>query len=152
MLHGVLGRDEAGRKQAIGAIGPVWDGNEVWLIVAVAAMFAAFPSWYATMFSGFYLLMLVTLVGLILRGVSFEFRGKRDSLRWRRFWSGALTGQSGRAAADRHRLRQPAAPACRSTTSRSTPVASGTCSTVMPCSPDSPSCPSVSPTGLRLSR
>ena len=90
MLHGVLGRDEAGRKDAIGAIGPVWDGNEVWLIVAVAAMFAAFPSWYATMFSGFYLLMLVTLVGLILRGVSFEFRSHAAGPRGRRIWSATL--------------------------------------------------------------
>jgi cytochrome d ubiquinol oxidase subunit II len=91
MLHGVLGRDEAGRKDAIGAIGPVWDGNEVWLIVAVAAMFAAFPSWYATMFSGFYLLMLVALVGLILRGVSFEFRSHAAGPGGRRIWSATLT-------------------------------------------------------------
>jgi cytochrome d ubiquinol oxidase subunit II len=91
MLHGVVGRDEVGRRVAIGTIGPLWDGNEVWLIVAAAGTFAAFPGWYATMFSGFYLLFLLMLAALIARGVSFEFRGKRDSVRWRRTWDAALT-------------------------------------------------------------
>jgi cytochrome d ubiquinol oxidase subunit II len=94
MLHGVVGRSEAGRRVAIGAIGPLWDGNEVWLIVAGAGMFAAFPGWYATMFSGFYLAFLLLLVALIARGVSFEFRGKRESVRWRRTWDAAMTGGS----------------------------------------------------------
>jgi cytochrome bd ubiquinol oxidase subunit II len=94
MLHGVVGGSEAGRRVAIGAIGPLWDGNEVWLIVAAAGMFAAFPGWYATMFSGFYLAFLLLLVALIARGVSFEFRGKRDSARWRRTWDAAMTGGS----------------------------------------------------------
>jgi cytochrome bd-type quinol oxidase subunit 2 len=94
MLHGVIGRDEAGRRTAINTIGPLWDGNEVWLITAGAAMFAAFPGWYATMFSGMYLALVLLLVALILRGVSFEYRGKRDSLRWRRTWDGLLTGGS----------------------------------------------------------
>jgi cytochrome d ubiquinol oxidase subunit II len=94
MLHGVVGRSETGRRVAIGAIGPLWDGNEVWLIVAAAGMFAAFPGWYATMFSGFYLAFLLLLVALIARGVSFEFRGKRDSARWRRTWDAAMTGGS----------------------------------------------------------
>jgi cytochrome bd ubiquinol oxidase subunit II len=94
MLHGLVGRDEVGRRVAIGAIGPLWDGKEVWLIVAAAGMFAAFPGWYATMFSGFYLAFLLLLVALIARGVSFEFRGKRDSARWRRTWDAALTGGS----------------------------------------------------------
>jgi cytochrome d ubiquinol oxidase subunit II len=94
MLHGVVGRDEAGRRVAIGTIGPVWDGNEVWLIVAAAGMFAAFPGWYATMFSGFYLALLLLLAALIVRGVSFEFRGKRESARWRRTWDAAMTGGS----------------------------------------------------------
>src|SRR5439155_20649926 len=62
MLHGVVGRDEGGRDVAVRSIGPVWDGNEVWLITAVAVTFAAFPTWYATMFSGFYPLILVVLV------------------------------------------------------------------------------------------
>ena len=91
LLHGVLGRDEAGRRAVINTIGPLWDGNEVWLIVAAAAMFAAFPAWYATMFSGFYLPVVLLLAALIVRGTSFEFRGKRDSRRWRRTWDGLLT-------------------------------------------------------------
>ena len=94
MLHGVVGRDEQGRRLAIHTIGPLWDGNEVWLIVAAAGTFAAFPGWYATMFSGFYLAFLLLLVALIARGVSFEFYGKRDSARWRRAWDAATTGGS----------------------------------------------------------
>jgi cytochrome bd ubiquinol oxidase subunit II len=91
MLHAVVGRDETGRRVAIGTIGPLWDGNEVWLIVAVAGMFAAFPGWYATMFSGFYLLVVLLLAGLIVRGVSFEFRDKVEHARWRHTWDGLLT-------------------------------------------------------------
>src|SRR6478672_3293373 len=94
MLHGVLGKNEAGRRAAINTIGPLWDGNEVWLIVAGASMFAAFPGWYATMFSGFYVAMVLLLAALIARGVSFEFRGKRDSPRWHRTWDGLMTGGS----------------------------------------------------------
>jgi cytochrome bd ubiquinol oxidase subunit II len=91
MLHGVVGRDDAERRAVINTIGPLWDGNEVWLIVAGAAMFAAFPGWYATMFSGMYLAMALLLASLIIRGVAFEYRGKRDAARWRRTWDGALT-------------------------------------------------------------
>jgi cytochrome d ubiquinol oxidase subunit II len=91
MLHSVVGRDDAERRAAINTIGPLWDGNEVWLIVAAAAMFAAFPGWYATMFSGFYLAFVLILVALIIRGVSFEYRGKRDAARWRRTWDGLMT-------------------------------------------------------------
>jgi cytochrome bd-type quinol oxidase subunit 2 len=94
MLHGVMGRDEGGRDAAVRAIGPVWDGNEVWLIVAVAVTFAAFPAWYATMLSGFYPLFVVVLVALILRGVSFEFRAHASGERSRRVWSGTLTAGS----------------------------------------------------------
>jgi cytochrome bd ubiquinol oxidase subunit II len=94
MLHGVVGQDEAGRRAAINTIGPLWDGNEVWLIVAGAAMFAAFPGWYATMFSGFYLALVLLLAALIVRGVSFEYRGKRDAVRWRRTWDALLTAGS----------------------------------------------------------
>jgi cytochrome d ubiquinol oxidase subunit II len=94
MLHGVAGKDEAGRRAAINTIGPLWDGNEVWLIVAAAAMFAAFPGWYATMLSGFYLVVVVLLAALIVRGVSFEYRGKRDAVRWRRTWDVSLTAGS----------------------------------------------------------
>lgn len=94
MLHGVVGRDEAGRRAAVSTIGPLWDGNEVWLVVAGAAMFAAFPGWYATMFSGFYLAVVVLLVALIVRGVSFEFRGKVAGPRWLRTWDVLMTGGS----------------------------------------------------------
>ena len=91
MLHGFVGHSDDERRVAINAIGPVWDGNEVWLIVAGAGMFAAFPEWYATMFSGFYLALVAVLVALIIRGVSFEFRAQRDSAAWRWTWSAALT-------------------------------------------------------------
>jgi cytochrome bd ubiquinol oxidase subunit II len=94
MLHGLVGRDDQGRRTALSAIGPLWDGNEVWLIVAAAGMFAAFPGWYATMFSGFYLVFVLLLVALIARGVSFEFRDRRESPRWRRTWAAATTGGS----------------------------------------------------------
>ena len=91
MLHSVVGRDDAERRAAINTIGPLWDGNEVWLIVAGAAMFAAFPGWYATMFSGMYLALALLLASLIIRGVAFEYRGKRDAADWRRTWDVALT-------------------------------------------------------------
>ena len=86
ILLPVLGRDNRERRLLINTIGPVWDGNEVWLIVAGGATFAAFPEWYATLFSGFYLPLLIILVALIVRGVAFEYRGKRDDDRWRRRW------------------------------------------------------------------
>ncbi len=89
-LHPWIGRTEEGRRVAINTIGPWWDGNEVWLIVAGAALFAAFPEWYATMFSALYLALLVILVALFARGVSFEYRGKRESQRWRSGWTWAL--------------------------------------------------------------
>src|SRR5215831_6597153 len=94
MLHNIVGRDEAGRRTVINTIGPLWDGNEVWLIVAGAATFAAFPGWYATWFSGMYLALVLLLAALMARGTSFEFRGKRDSVAWRRMWDGLLTGGS----------------------------------------------------------
>jgi len=83
ILLPVLGRSEASRRVMINSIGPFWDGNEVWLITAGGATFAAFPGWYASMFSSFYLALLIILVALIVRGVSFEFRGKRDGAPWR---------------------------------------------------------------------
>ncbi|WP_296197713.1 cytochrome d ubiquinol oxidase subunit II [uncultured Microbacterium sp.] len=79
-----LGKDDIGRRQIINTIGPVWDLNETWVIVAGACLFAAFPEWYATLFSGFYLPLLLILLALILRGVSFEYRHQRDSLKWKR--------------------------------------------------------------------
>jgi len=94
ILLPVLGRDNADRRLMINAIGPVWDGNEVWLLTAGGATFAAFPLWYASMFSGFYLALLLILVALIVRGVCFEFRGKVDSPRWRARWDWAIFGGS----------------------------------------------------------
>ena len=91
MLHDAVGTDDAGRRAAINTIGPLWDGNEVWLIVAGAAMFAAFPGWYATMFSAYYLALVLVLASLIIRGVAFEYRGKRDAASWRRTWDVCLT-------------------------------------------------------------
>ncbi|GAA2075090.1 cytochrome d ubiquinol oxidase subunit II [Microbacterium hatanonis] len=79
-----LAKDDVGRRQIINTIGPVWDLNETWLIVAGACLFAAFPEWYATLFSGFYLPLLLILLALIARGVSFEYRHQRDGLRWKR--------------------------------------------------------------------
>ena len=86
MLLRLVGRDSTERRAVIHTIGPVWDGNEVWLLVAGGATFAAFPEWYATLFSGFYLPLLLILVALIVRGVAFEFRGKHDDPRWRNLW------------------------------------------------------------------
>jgi cytochrome d ubiquinol oxidase subunit II len=90
MLLPLLGRGDAERRVMVNTIGPVWDGNEVWLIVAGGAMFAAFPSWYASLFSAAYLPLLLVLVALIVRGVAFEYRGKVDSPRWRRNWDRAI--------------------------------------------------------------
>jgi cytochrome d ubiquinol oxidase subunit II len=90
MLSLLTGRDDLDRRLCLNAIGPTWDGNEVWLIVAGGATFAAFPAWYATMFSGFYLALFLVLAALIVRGVALEFRGKRDSVRWRVGWDWAL--------------------------------------------------------------
>ena len=95
MLHKVVGRTDTEQRVAINAIGPFWDGNEVWLIVAGAAMFAAFPGWYATLFSGLYLALLLVLVALMARGASFEFGDKVRSPRWRRTWTWATTLSSG---------------------------------------------------------
>ncbi len=91
MLLPVLPRDERERQVMFETIGPVWDGNEVWLVVAAGATFAAFPAWYATMFSGFYIALLLVLFFLIVRVVSFEWRTKSDSPRWRAVWLWANT-------------------------------------------------------------
>ena len=82
-------RDELDRRLCLNAVGPTWDGNEVWLIVAGGATFAAFPLWYAKLFSGFYLALFLVLVALIARGVSFEFRDKRPERRWKATWDWA---------------------------------------------------------------
>ncbi len=85
-----LAKSDTERRVMINTIGPVWDGNEVWVLVAGGATFAAFPEWYATLFSGFYLPLLLILVALILRGLAFEYRAKRDDDRWRRRWDAAI--------------------------------------------------------------
>ena len=90
MLLPVLARDDTERRVLYNCIGPVWDGNEVWLLVAGGATFAAFPEWYATLFSGFYLPLLAILLCLIVRGLAFEYRHQRDSDTWRRRWDAAL--------------------------------------------------------------
>ncbi len=91
MLHSFLGRTDTERRVIINSIGPVWDGNEVWLIVAGAVIFAAFPAWYATMFSALYLALVLALVALIVRGLSFEWQRKFADPRWRHFWRWGLS-------------------------------------------------------------
>ena len=90
MLVPFLGKNDQGRRVVINTVGPHWDGNEVWLLTAGGAMFAAFPGWYATLFSGLYLPLFLVLVGLIVRGVAFEYRSKRESRTWRTAWDWAL--------------------------------------------------------------
>jgi cytochrome bd ubiquinol oxidase subunit II len=85
-----VGREDRERRIVINSIGPVWDGNEVWLLTAGGAMFAAFPNWYATLFSGFYVALFLILIALIVRGVAFEFRSKDENPRWRSLWDGAI--------------------------------------------------------------
>jgi cytochrome d ubiquinol oxidase subunit II len=98
MLMRAVGRSEAERRAVLHTIGPIWDGNEVWLLVAGGATFAAFPQWYATLFSGFYLALFLILAALIVRNVAFEFWGKGDSERWRSRWEWAMVGGSFLAA------------------------------------------------------
>jgi cytochrome bd ubiquinol oxidase subunit II len=86
MLLPFVSRNEEERGVLLRTIGPVWDGNEVWLVVAGGATFAAFPAWYASMFSGFYIALLLVLFFLIIRVVSFEWRAKSTSPRWRSVW------------------------------------------------------------------
>ncbi len=92
------GRDAADserrKRVMLTTIGPHWDGNEVWLLTAGGATFAAFPHWYATMFSAFYLPLLLVLVALIVRNMGFEYRGKRDNETWRKRWDLAIIGGS----------------------------------------------------------
>jgi len=90
ILMSFLGKDDKGRRLALNAIGPHWDGNEVWLLVAGGATFAAFPHWYATLFSGFYLALLLMLLGLIVRAVALEYRSKDQNPRWRALWDGLV--------------------------------------------------------------
>ncbi|KAB1986588.1 cytochrome d ubiquinol oxidase subunit II [Streptomyces triticiradicis] len=90
ILTKLLARDRTEKRVLINTIGPVWDGNEVWLLTAGGATFAAFPEWYATLFSGFYLPLLIILVCLIVRGVAFEYRAKRPEEHWQRNWETAI--------------------------------------------------------------
>jgi len=91
MLIKSFAKTDAERDVVIRTIGPHWDGNEVWLITAGGAMFASFPMWYATLFSGYYLVLFLILAALIFRGVSFEFRANMETARWRTFWEWAAT-------------------------------------------------------------
>lgn len=85
-----VAKDDIERRMLINTVGPHWDGNEVWLITAGGAMFAAFPQWYATLFSGFYIALFFMLIALIIRGVAFEFRSKDDHPLWKKFWDWAI--------------------------------------------------------------
>ena len=85
-----LGKDDVDRRVLINTIGPVWDLNETWVIVAGASLFAAFPEWYATMFSGFYLALLLILLALIARGVSFEYRHQRPQSQWKKWFDAMI--------------------------------------------------------------
>lgn len=90
MLLPFVAKTDNERRAVINTIGPVWDGNEVWMITAGGAMFAAFPHMYATLFSGFYMALVFMLIGLIIRGVAFEFRSKREDPAWRERWDWAI--------------------------------------------------------------
>jgi cytochrome d ubiquinol oxidase subunit II len=90
LLMPFIGRTDRERRAVVATIGPVWDANEVWLITAGGAMFAAFPQWYATVFSGFYLALALLLTALIVRGVGLEFRSKDASRRWRGLWDALI--------------------------------------------------------------
>ena len=97
MLLPQVSSNEADRRAVLTTLGPVWDGNEVWLLVAGGATFAAFPEWYATLFSGFYLPLFLILVGLIVRGVAFEYRSKYGKAEWRQRWDIAIVVASAMA-------------------------------------------------------
>ncbi|WP_062315793.1 cytochrome d ubiquinol oxidase subunit II [Demequina maris] len=94
MLMPIIGKSNKGRRVVLNTIGPVWDGNEVWLLTAGGATFAAFPEWYATMFSGFYLPLLLILLALIVRAVAIEYRGKINDETWRGRWDWVIIGSA----------------------------------------------------------
>jgi cytochrome d ubiquinol oxidase subunit II len=91
ILHTIVGKTDAARGAALDTIGPFWDGNEVWLVVAGAGTFAAFPDWYATMFSALYLPLLVVLAALMARGVAFGYKDKSENRRWQSTWTWCTT-------------------------------------------------------------
>ncbi|OUM45070.1 cytochrome d ubiquinol oxidase subunit II [Arthrobacter agilis] len=99
MLMKLMARNDTQRRVLLNTVGPVWDGNEVWLVTAVGATFAAFPLWYASLLSALYLPFLLVLLGLIFRAVAFEWRGKQDSDAWRNRWDWAIALGSFAAAA-----------------------------------------------------
>ena len=90
MLLKMVAKNQAERRAVLTTLGPVWDGNEVWLLVAGGATFAAFPEWYATLFSGFYLPLFLILIALIVRGVAFEYRSKYGNAQWRNSWDNVI--------------------------------------------------------------
>jgi len=98
VAHLYVARTDLERRQVLNSIGPVWDGNEVWLITAGGALFAAFPIVYATAFSGFYLAMFLVLGALILRAISIEYRGKETATWWRTGWDIGFSVGSGLVA------------------------------------------------------
>lgn len=98
MLMKLFARNNTDRRVLLNTIGPVWDGNEVWLLTAAGATFAAFPLWYASLFSALYLPLLIVLVALIFRAVAFEYRGKVNTVRWRTVWDWAIAVGSFTAA------------------------------------------------------
>ena len=93
-MSGFLAKTDTERRVLINTVGPVWDGNEVWLVTAGGVTFAAFPTTYALMFSNLYSALLILLFALIVRGVAFEFRGKMDSISWKTGWDKAITVSS----------------------------------------------------------
>ena len=128
MLHTIVGRTDTERRVAINTIGPWWDGNEVWLIVAGAGTFAAFPGWYATMFSALYLALLLVLAALMARGVALEYTRKSDDPRWRRDVDVVHDArQPADPAAARRRPRRPAGRSADQLTATSSPATSSTC-------------------------
>src|SRR3954447_19695876 len=94
LLSPVVGRDDHERGAVVRTVGPVWDGNEVWLVAAVGVTFAAFPDWYAALMSGLYLPFVLVLLALAARGVALEFRGKGGTERWRAVCDAVLAGSS----------------------------------------------------------
>ena len=151
------GRHAAARRRphaesgaGLQTIGPVWDGNEVWLLVAGGATFAAFPEWYATMFSGFYLALLLILAGLIVRGMAIEYRNKKDDAALAARWDWAIVPAAPAGAAVGRRVREPGRrrPARRQPRVRRGPA--GTCSTRKRCSAASRRC-RCSPSTARTS-
>lgn len=131
-----LGKTNTDRRVMINAIGPVWDGNEVWVLTAGGAMFAAFPAWYASLFSGFYLPLFLVLLALIVRGVAFEYRGKVDSVQWRARWDQAIFWGSAIPALLWGWPSPTSCAVCRWTPTTSSPPTCSTCSTRTRCSAD----------------